>query len=68
VPARACEEAGAEMIGGQCGVVRYILLSSKRALSRSGQDPGESFAPTLMSAPMMAASMDVVPLLACIIV
>jgi hypothetical protein len=56
------------MIGGQCEVVRYILLSAKRALSRSGQDPGESFAPTLMSAPMMAASMDVVPLLAGIIV
>jgi hypothetical protein len=73
VPAGACEEAGAaalgdaDVLGGQHGVVRYILLSSKRVFSRSGKNPGESFDPTLMSAPMMSASTDVVPLLAGII-
>jgi hypothetical protein len=44
------------------------LLSFKRAFSRSGEYLGESFAPTLMSVPMMAASTDVVPLLGGIIV
>jgi hypothetical protein len=44
-------------------VVRYILLSSKRAFSRGGEYPGESFAPTLMSVPIMTASTDAVPLL-----
>jgi hypothetical protein len=39
-----------------------------QALSRRGVLPGESFAPTLESALMMAASMDVVSLLGGIIV
>jgi hypothetical protein len=49
------------------GAVLHILPNFERAPSWSQEDPGESFALTRVSVPMMAASMDVVSLLGGII-
>jgi hypothetical protein len=71
--ARVCEKARTTALGDaeylvvNGGVVHYIFHSFKRAFSRSGEYLDKSFAPTLMSVPMTAAFMGVVPLLAGII-